>query len=132
MPDFDYIGYEVIDEGRIAVITLDRPKQRNAQNRGMLVELGSAFELAEMDDEVRVVLLRAAGSSFSAGHDLGSMLNNSAFVGSFALSAAYDQAAFDAAVASWLSSNGDDNPYFQGTLRVLYLLAAAGKFPSTL
>ena len=72
MPDFDYIGYEVIDGGRIAVITLDRPKQRNAQNRGMLVELGCAFELAEMDDEVRVVLLRAAGASFSAGHDLGS------------------------------------------------------------
>ena len=72
MPDFEYIGYEVIDEGRIAVITLDRPKQRNAQNRGMLVELGSAFELAEADDEVRVVLLRAAGPSFSAGHDLGS------------------------------------------------------------
>ena len=61
MPDFDYIGYEVIDEGRIAVITLDRPKQRNAQNRGMLVELGSAFEQAEVDDRVRVVLLRAAG-----------------------------------------------------------------------
>ena len=72
MPDFDYIGYEVIDEGRIAIITLDRPKQRNAQNRGMLVELGAAFELAEADDEVRVVLLRAAGPSFSAGHDLGS------------------------------------------------------------
>lgn len=72
MQDFDYIRYEVVDQGRIAVITLDRPKQRNAQNRGMLVELGSAFELAEADDSVRVVILRGAGSSFSAGHDLGS------------------------------------------------------------
>ena len=72
MQDFDYIRYEVVDQGRIAVITLDRPKQRNAQNRGMLVELGSAFELAEADDAVRVVILRGAGSSFSAGHDLGS------------------------------------------------------------
>jgi len=70
--DFDYIRYEAVDQGRIAVITLDRPKQRNAQNRGMLVELGSAFELAEADDAVRVVILRGAGSSFSAGHDLGS------------------------------------------------------------
>ena len=51
--DFDFICYEVIDDGRIAVITLDRPKQRNAQNRGMLVELGSAFERAEEDDDVR-------------------------------------------------------------------------------
>lgn len=55
---FDYIGYELIQDGRIAVITLDRPKQRNAQNRGMLVELGTAFELAEEDDTVRVVILR--------------------------------------------------------------------------
>lgn len=66
------------------------------------------------------------------GHDLGSVPNNSAFVGSFALAAAYDQQKLDAAVSSWLGSNGDDTPYFQGTLRVLYLLAAAGKFPSTL
>jgi len=70
--DFDYISYEVTDDGRIAVITLDRPKQRNAQNRGMLVELGAAFEVAEQDDAVRVVILRGAGPCFSAGHDLGS------------------------------------------------------------
>jgi enoyl-CoA hydratase len=69
---FDYLGYELLDDGRIAVITLNRPKQRNAQNRGMLVELGTAFELAEEDDTVRVVILRGAGPSFSAGHDLGS------------------------------------------------------------
>lgn len=72
MQDFEYIDYELVDGGRIAVITLDRPKQRNAQNRGLLVELGTAFELAEVDDGVRVVILRGAGSSFSAGHDLGS------------------------------------------------------------
>ncbi len=70
--DFEFIRYETIDDGRIAAITLDRPKQRNAQNRGMLVELGAAFELAETDDTVRVVILRAAGPAFSAGHDLGS------------------------------------------------------------
>lgn len=69
---FTYLSYQLGDHGRVAVITLNRPKQRNAQNRGMLVELGSAFELAEADDNVRVVILRGAGSSFSAGHDLGS------------------------------------------------------------
>ncbi len=58
--------------------------------------------------------------------------NNSAFVGALALASAVDQAAFDAAVSTWLGSMGDDMPYFQGTLRVLYLHAAAGKFPSTL
>jgi endo-1,4-beta-D-glucanase Y len=58
--------------------------------------------------------------------------NNSAFVGALALASAVDQTAFDAAVATWLGAMGDDMPYFQGTLRVLYLHAAAGKFPSTL
>ncbi|GAB3216462.1 enoyl-CoA hydratase [Mycolicibacterium hippocampi] len=69
---FEFVGYELVERGRVAVITLDRPKQRNAQNRGMLVELGVAFERAEIDDTVRVVVLRGAGPSFSAGHDLGS------------------------------------------------------------
>lgn len=70
--DYEFIRYQTQDDGRIAVITLDRPRQRNAQNRGLLVELGRAFERAEADDAVRVVLLRGAGPSFSAGHDLGS------------------------------------------------------------
>jgi len=70
--DYRYIEYETLGEdGRIARITLNRPKARNAQNRGLLVELGEAFERAEADDTVRVVILRGAGPSFSAGHDLG-------------------------------------------------------------
>jgi len=57
---------------------------------------------------------------------------NSAFVGSFALAGAYDQGKFDSYMTSWLSAKLDDGPYYQGTLRVLYLLVAAGKFSSTL
>jgi enoyl-CoA hydratase len=73
MPDdFTFIEYETVDDGTIAVITLNRPRQRNAQNRGMLVELNDAFLRAEADDTVRVVVLRGAGPAFSAGHDLGS------------------------------------------------------------
>jgi enoyl-CoA hydratase len=71
MTDYDYIRYETLDEGRIARITLARPKSRNAQNRGLLVELDAAFLRAEADDGVRVVILRGDGPSFSAGHDLG-------------------------------------------------------------
>lgn len=68
---FQYIDYENLEQGRVARITLNRPQARNAQNRGMLIELGEAFERAEADDIVRVVILRGAGSTFSAGHDLG-------------------------------------------------------------
>jgi enoyl-CoA hydratase len=47
-------------------------KSRNAQNRGLLVELDEAFLQAEADDQVRVVILSGAGPIFSSGHDLGS------------------------------------------------------------
>jgi enoyl-CoA hydratase len=72
MTEYEFIEYEVIDEGTIALITLNRPKQKNAQNRGLLIELGNAFTAAEEDDDVRVVVLRGAGDTFSSGHDLGS------------------------------------------------------------
>ena len=71
-PEYRYVTYEAIDDGRIARIMLNRPESRNAQNRGMLVELDDAFRRAEADDEVRVVILGGEGLMFSAGHDMGS------------------------------------------------------------
>lgn len=70
--EFEFVTYETLDEGRIARIMLNRPDARNAQNRGMLVELNDAFMRAEHDDEVRVVILGGMGKMFSAGHDMGS------------------------------------------------------------
>jgi enoyl-CoA hydratase len=70
--DYRYITYETLDEGLIARIMLNRPRTRNAQNRGLLVELNDAFLAAEADDKVRVVILGGVGPIFSSGHDLGS------------------------------------------------------------
>jgi enoyl-CoA hydratase len=70
--EYKYILTESFDDGAIVRISLNRVKQRNAQNRGLLVELGQAFEAAEKDDQVRVVILHGLGPMFSAGHDLGS------------------------------------------------------------
>ncbi|OBI15735.1 enoyl-CoA hydratase [Mycobacterium sp. E2327] len=72
MTQAKYIDYETFDNGRIARITLNRPGARNAQHRGLLVELDEAFGRAEADDDVRVVILAGAGPMFSSGHDLGS------------------------------------------------------------
>src|SRR5215470_1640124 len=72
MPDYRYLTYELLDEGTIARIMLNRPAARNAQNRGLLAELGDAMLAAEADDRVRVVILGGAGPLFSSGHDLGS------------------------------------------------------------
>ena len=67
-----YIDYEILEDGLVARITLNRPATRNAQNRGLLVELDEAFLAAEADDTVRVVILAGAGPLFSSGHDMGS------------------------------------------------------------
>ncbi len=72
MPDGKYISYEELDEGKIVRILLNRPETRNAQNRGLLVELDEAFHRAEEDDNVRVVILGGVGPLFSSGHDMGS------------------------------------------------------------
>jgi enoyl-CoA hydratase len=75
MPDFEYVLYEPVDDGRIVRVMLNRPEARNAQNRGMLVELNAAMLQAEADDEVRVVILGGMGKMFSAGHDMGSKVS---------------------------------------------------------
>jgi enoyl-CoA hydratase len=72
MSEFAYVLYDTVNDGTIAVISLNRPAQRNAQHRGLLVELNTALLRAEADDTVRVVVLRGEGPSFSAGHDMGS------------------------------------------------------------
>ena len=72
MVDYKFLKVESHDEGRIVRILLDRPNARNAQNRGLLVELDEAFRAAEADDQVRVVILGGTGPLFSSGHDMGS------------------------------------------------------------
>jgi enoyl-CoA hydratase len=61
--------YEVVDE-RIAVITLNRPEKANAQGSEMLDALDEAWSAAADDPGVRVIVLRANGKHFSAGHEI--------------------------------------------------------------
>jgi len=72
MPDYQFVTYETLDDGTVARIMLNRPEARNAQNRGLLVDLGNALLEAEADDRVRVVILGGLGPMFSSGHDMGS------------------------------------------------------------
>ncbi|HEX4251336.1 MAG TPA: enoyl-CoA hydratase [Pseudonocardia sp.] len=58
--------------GAVAVVTMDRPKYRNAQNSAMTYALDDAFGRAVNDAEVKVIVLAGAGDHFSAGHDIGS------------------------------------------------------------
>src|SRR5579863_9139573 len=51
-------------------MTLHRPDRLNAFTAAMAGELVAAFDLADADDAVRVVLLTGAGRGFCAGADL--------------------------------------------------------------
>ena len=64
----EFIEYDV-DE-RVAIISLNRPEARNAQNPQLLRELDQSFDRAAEDDDVYVIVLRANGKHFSSGHDI--------------------------------------------------------------
>ena len=72
MTEYKYVTYEELEGGQVVRILLNRPDTRNAQNRGLLVDLDDAFGRAEEDDRVRVVILGGVGPLFSSGHDMGS------------------------------------------------------------
>src|SRR5438876_2499029 len=57
-------------EGRLSVITLNRPNRRNALSLGLMNELIDCLDSIGPDREVRAVILAANGPAFSSGHDL--------------------------------------------------------------
>jgi enoyl-CoA hydratase len=57
--------------GKVAVVTMNRPRYRNAQNSAMTYALDAAFAAAVDDPQVSVIVLAGAGEHFSAGHDIG-------------------------------------------------------------
>jgi enoyl-CoA hydratase len=69
-PIEDVVLYET--RGPVALVTMNRPRYRNAQNSAMTYALDAAFYRAVEDDAVKVLVLRGAGDHFSAGHDIGS------------------------------------------------------------
>jgi enoyl-CoA hydratase/carnithine racemase len=68
MADEPTVTYQAQD--KVSTITLNRPRALNAINRSMKTEFLEAFDRAEADPEVSVVVLRGAGRSFCAGVDL--------------------------------------------------------------
>src|SRR5262245_34756129 len=59
--------YNVADQ--IATITLNRPDRMNALSRNLEAELHRAFDEADADPQVKVVVLTGAGAAFCAGFD---------------------------------------------------------------
>ena len=57
-------------EGPVATVTLNRPERHNSIVPGLLRELGAAIADCEAEPGARILVLRAAGRSFSTGGDL--------------------------------------------------------------
>ncbi len=67
--DLEYINIE-IDSG-VCSVTMNRLEKKNAINPQFAIELCSAWDLIDNDDEIRVAILKSADSNvFSAGADL--------------------------------------------------------------
>ena len=67
---YETIIYDVADN--ILTITLNRPDKLNAFNATMQRELIDAFDAADKDDNIRVIIVTGAGRAFCAGADLSS------------------------------------------------------------
>ena len=61
--------FEIKD--KIATITINRPKRKNAMNPAVMAALKDSFEQAGADPDVSAIVLTGAGGSFCAGADLG-------------------------------------------------------------
>lgn len=69
-----------VDKQGLATVTMNRPEVHNAFNAEMISELTQCFNQLNADKTVQIILLQAAGKSFSAGADINwmrSMVNAS-------------------------------------------------------
>ena len=69
MTDFKHILVDVPRPG-VSRITLNRPESRNALNNTLRGELYGQLEANDQDADIRVTIIRGAGSAFCAGYDL--------------------------------------------------------------
>ena len=60
-------------EGRVAILTLNRPKALNALNDALMDELGAALAKLDADDEIGAIVLTGSEKAFAAGADIGAM-----------------------------------------------------------
>ncbi|PIK58037.1 hypothetical protein BSL78_05016 [Apostichopus japonicus] len=67
-PQYQYILYEV--KNKLAKITLNRPRKKNAIKLDMMAEITDALNQASKDDNVVVCLLTGAGDFYCSGNDL--------------------------------------------------------------
>ncbi|MFZ5596659.1 MAG: enoyl-CoA hydratase/isomerase family protein [Bacillota bacterium] len=66
--DLKTLIYE--EDGHVAVVTLNRPKSLNCLNEELWGEMAVVQDRIEEDDNIRAVVIKAAGDKFCAGIDI--------------------------------------------------------------
>ena len=71
------MAYEFInvhtEAEKVGVITLNRPKQLNALNAGLMIELGQALKAFDADHAIGCMVITGSEKAFAAGADIGAM-----------------------------------------------------------
>ena len=73
------MAYEEIlytTKGPIGILTLNNPKKINSLSNQMVSEMIDVLEGVAQDESIKVVIIKAAGKHFSAGHYLKEMVGN--------------------------------------------------------
>ena len=96
-------------QGKIAMVTLDRPERMNAINPEMSQQLGEFWFEFDRDDNLHVAIITGAGRAFCAGRDLVRPDAHSDEINRAAQSAFRSEA--DSSNAAGLSSWGPDNTW---------------------
>jgi len=68
---YDFINVE--QKGRVALVTLNRPKQLNALNAQLMQELGAALAAADADEGIGAIVITGSEKAFAAGADIAAM-----------------------------------------------------------
>jgi enoyl-CoA hydratase len=81
---YQFISVE--KKGRVALITLNRPKQLNALSPPLMAELGQALKACDADEDVGAIVITGNDKAFAAGADIAAMKDYShmdAFMGDY-------------------------------------------------
>ncbi|MBW1649706.1 MAG: enoyl-CoA hydratase [Deltaproteobacteria bacterium] len=74
--EYNQILFSIQDS--IGTLTLNSPKTINALSKTMISEMIDALTKVSADETVKVVIIKAAGKHFCAGHNLSEMIDNNA------------------------------------------------------
>ena len=62
-----------VEAGKVAIITLNRPKQLNALSEQLMTELGNALKAFDADSNIGCMIITGSEKAFAAGADIGAM-----------------------------------------------------------